>query len=132
MRKSKPSGGGPTLFKVLLPLIVILIIFIAVFFVFIKRDDKTTIVEGDTVRLVGKVTSTTCPSNPDTGCSITVNGYTILIVHGFINTPDLGTVTGYMHSQPLIGKTAHVYAQKVDRHDATIFTNSKYYVHISN
>lgn len=120
------------LISVLLVVCVSLAIIVVAYIVFVTQANKsTTITQGDTVTLVGKITSTDCPGGPDTGCSIIVNGYSVQIVHGFTNTPDLGTVTGYAQNQPLVNKTAHIYAQKIDDKDASIFGNSRYYVHIS-
>jgi preprotein translocase subunit YajC len=137
MSNLRRNKSGFTVVEILLSTFVVLVVIAAGFFVFNRRptnkstnQDKTiTLVQGNTVTLVGKITSANCPGIPDAGCSIVVNGYSIPIVHGFINTPHLGTVTGDSHN--LVGKTAHVYAERIDSKDASIFDSSKYYVHIS-
>ena len=80
--------------------------------------------------LRGKITQTDCPGIPDAGCSITVDGYKVQIVHGFSNTPDLGTLTGYKPGEVLIGKTATIYGKITSSNTIDIFSNQAYYVHI--
>ncbi len=96
---------------------------------------QTTIVRNGEVWLQGEITHDTCaPSgtSPDTGCSITVNGYEVMVVQGnarLLTTP--GTVTGLRYFTDQTGSHADIYAQLVGPHLASILSAPKYYARIS-
>jgi type 1 fimbria pilin len=99
---------------------------------------ETTIVRNGEVWLQGEITQDTCDSFEthipigDAGCSITVNGYEVSIVHGnarLIRTP--GTVTGLDVLTDQSGRHADVYAQLTGPHSASILNAPKYYARIS-
>jgi hypothetical protein len=80
---------------------------------------QTTIVRNGEVWLQGEITQDTCaPSEaiPDAGCSITVNGYEVIVVPGNARLPPGGTVTGLDASTDQTGSHADVYAQLVGPH----------------
>lgn len=85
------------------------------------------------VKLSGTITSDTCSPDynqiPDTGCSITVKGYTVDIEEGFSALPFKGTVTG-QDGNSLKGRRADVFARRDGSKTLDISTDSKYYVHI--
>jgi hypothetical protein len=95
----------------------------------------TTIVRNGEVWLQGKISQDTCaPSKalPDAGCSITVNGYEVVVVQGnAMPLPTPGTVTGLDATTDQTGSHADVYAQVVGPHLASILHAQKYYARIS-
>jgi hypothetical protein len=99
---------------------------------------ETTIVRNGEVWLQGEITQDTCDLSEthvpiaDVGCSITVNGYVVSIVHGnarFIRTP--GVVTGLDVFTDQAGRHADVYAQLTGVQSASILNAPKYYARIS-
>lgn len=109
-----------------------LIIGLGTYLFFIRVVDHHVYIVGTDAKFSGTITASNCP-NPvaDMGCSITVNGYQIVVRLGFINKQMLGTVTGLdiIHN-PIIGQTADVYAKIVTNSSASIEDDTKYYVHI--
>lgn len=100
---------------------------------------ETTVVRNGEVWLQGEITQDTCDSAEthipigDAGCSITVNGYEIFIVHGNAAPPRTpGTLTGLDTSTDPTGSHADVYAQLIGPHLASIFPAAKYYARISS
>jgi hypothetical protein len=98
---------------------------------------ETTIVHNGEVWLHGEITRDTCAMSEthipigDAGCSITVNGYDVSVVHGnavLIGTP--GTVTGLDVSTDQAGRHADVYAQLIGPRSASILSAAKYYARI--
>ena len=68
----------------------------------------------------------------DVGCSITVNGYEVRVVHGnALQTGTPGTLTGLDASADQTGNHADVYAQLTGPHSASILSAAKYYARIS-
>lgn len=99
---------------------------------------ETTIVRNGEVWLQGEITQDGCDMSEthlpigDVGCSITVNGYEVSVVHGnamLSGTP--GTVTGLDASTDQAGRHADVYAQLTGPHSASILSAPKYYARIS-
>jgi hypothetical protein len=98
----------------------------------------TTIVRNGEVWLQGQITRDTCDMSEthipigDVGCSITVNGYEVSVVHGNARLPGKpGTVTGLDVSKDQAGRHAAVYAQITGPHSASILGAPKYYARIS-
>ena len=96
------------------------------------------IVRNGEVWLQGQITQDTCDMSEthlpvgDVGCSITVNGYEVSVVHGNALLPGKpGTVTGLDVSADQAGRHAAVYAQLTGPHSASIFGAPKYYARIS-
>jgi hypothetical protein len=133
MKKLSVSSGGFGVIEIVIIVSVLVLLGLAGGYVVYRYYHKNSSpVNSMTIKVSGKIASSDCPGPPDAGCSIVVDGYTVGIVHGFINTPDLGTVTGGGDFRNLVGKTAAVYGHKTDSHDIDIFSNSNYYVHITN
>jgi hypothetical protein len=100
-----------------------------------------TITRHGEIWLQGEITHDSCYQSPrdpfwlpigDTGCSITVSGYEVDVVHG--NTVPVGqpgTVTGLDVTKDQAGRHAAVFAKLTGRHSASILTASKYYVRVS-
>ena len=105
-----------------------------------SRDDSrpgTTIVRNGEVWLQGEITQDGCDQSEthipigDSGCSITVNGYEVIVVNGNASPPGTrGTVTGLDFSNQT-GRNAAVYAQLIAPHTASILSAAKYYARIS-
>lgn len=101
-----------------------------------KHKNYSPAIQNGEIRLSGKITKDSCSTLAaqhtaisDSGCSIIVNGYNIGVVHGNINTPALGTVTG-LNSSDQVGQTADIYAKVEGSGSASIWDSIKYYVHI--
>ena len=99
---------------------------------------ETTIVRNGEVWLQGEITRDTCDMSEthipigDVGCSITVNGYEVSVVHGNARlTATPGAVTGLDASADQTGRHADVYAQLTGPHSASILSAPKYYARIS-
>jgi hypothetical protein len=96
---------------------------------------QTTIIRNGEVWLQGEISQDTCAPHeaiPDTGCSITVNGYEVAVAQGNVGPPVTpGTVTGLDGSTDQTGSRADVYAQLTGPHSASILSAQKYYVRIS-
>jgi hypothetical protein len=99
---------------------------------------QSATVRGGEVWLQGQITDDGCDSAQaqlpigDVGCSITVNGYQVLVVNGNARLPGTpGTVTGLNVSANQSGSHADVYAQLTGSHSASILTAAKYYARIS-
>lgn len=96
---------------------------------------QTTVVRNGEVWLQGEITQDTCAppeAIPDVGCSITVNGYQVIVVQGnarLLAPP--GTVTGLDASTDQTGSHADIYAQLVGPHLASILQAPKYHARIS-
>lgn len=100
----------------------------------------TPVVQNGEVRLRGAITRDDCfiggragePPLGDVGCSITVGGYDIPVKVGNIRPPENpGTVTGLDFNRSQVGSQAEVYAKVTGAQTASIWTDSKYYVHIT-
>ena len=98
----------------------------------------TTIVRNGEVWLQGQITRDGCNMAQahlpigDVGCSITVNGYEVSVVHGnamLAGKP--GTVTGLDASTGQAGRHAAVYARITGPHTASILGAPRYYARIS-
>jgi hypothetical protein len=96
------------------------------------------IIRNGEVWLQGQITRDTCDMSEthlpigDVGCSITVNGYEVSVVHGNALLPGKpGTVTGLDVSRDQAGRHAAVYAQLTGPHSASILGAPKYYARIS-
>lgn len=91
----------------------------------------------DTVSFSGPITASTCPVNlpgaspnpSDAGCSITVNGYSIQVVHGNTTGPFLGQVTG-LDGKALVGRVAKVHGQLTSETTVSIWASANYFVKI--
>jgi hypothetical protein len=105
------------------------------------RDNSrpgTTIVRNGEIWLQGEITHDGCDQSEnqipigDAGCSITLNGYEVIVVNGnarLLGTP--GTVTGLDFSTDQSGRHAAVYAQLIGPHTASILSAAKYYARIA-
>lgn len=118
--------------KVLAAMLLLLVVAIGAYMIFTmlvaKHPSYTT---GADAQFSGVITASDCyPMQPDMGCSITVKGYKIAVSVGNIIHPTLGTVTGLDVSNPLVGKTADVYAKITGNSSASLDDDAKYYVHI--
>jgi hypothetical protein len=98
----------------------------------------TTIARNGEVRLQGQITRDGCDMARaqlpvgDVGCSITVNGYEVSVVHGNVMLAGQpGTVTGLDASTDQAGRHAAVYARITGPHTASILGAPKYYARIS-
>jgi hypothetical protein len=101
----------------------------------------TTAVRNGEVWLQGEITHDGCDMSEthlpigDVGCSITVNGYEVSVVHGNALLPGTpgtpGTVTGLDASKDQTGRHAAIYAQLTGPHSASILGAQKYYARIS-
>jgi len=98
----------------------------------------TTIIRNGEAWLQGRITQDTCDMSEthlpigDVGCSVTVNGYEVSVVHGnALQRAKPGTVAGLNVSEDQAGQHADVYAQLTGPHSATILTAPKYYARIS-
>jgi hypothetical protein len=98
----------------------------------------TTIVRNGEVWLQGEITHDGCDQSEnhipigDVGCTITVNGYEVIVVNGnkpLLGTP--GTETGLDFSTDQSGRHAAVYAQLIGPHTASILSAARYYARIS-
>jgi len=103
-----------------------------------RGGPKTTIVRDGEVWLQGEITQDGCDMAKnrlpigDVGCSIRVNGYTVVVVHGNARLPGApGTVTGLDVSTDQSGSHADVYARITGPHEASILSAPKYYARIS-
>lgn len=99
---------------------------------------QSTIVRNGEVWLHGKIMRDGCDQAGtrlpigDVGCSVTVNGYTVSVVHGNTRLSGMpGTVTGLNASTDQSGSHADVYAQITGPQQATILSAPKYYARIS-
>jgi hypothetical protein len=97
----------------------------------------TTTVRNGEVWLQGNITSDGCDQSQenipigDVGCTITVNGYDVQVVHGnarLFTKP--GTLTGLDTSTNQTGRHVSIYAQLTAPHTATILSAPKYYARI--
>src|SRR5262245_21732389 len=98
-----------------------------------ERPDATTIVRNGEVWLQGQITKDTCDMSEthlpigDVGCSITVNGYDVSVVHGNALLPGKpGTVIGLDVSKAQAGSHAAIYAQLTGPRSASILSAPKY------
>ena len=98
----------------------------------------TTVIRNGEVWLQGRITQDTCDMSEthvpigDVGCSVTVNGYEVSVVHGnALQRGKPGTVTGLNVSSDQTGQHADVYAQLTGPHSASILSAPKYYARIS-
>jgi hypothetical protein len=97
----------------------------------------TTVIRNGEVWLQGRITQDTCDMSEthvpigDVGCSVTVNGYEVRVVHGnALQRGKPGTVTGLDVSKDQTGQHADVYAQLIGPHSASILSVPKYYARI--
>jgi len=98
----------------------------------------TTVIRNGEVWLRGRITQDTCDMSEtpvaigDVGCSVTVNGYVVSVVHGnAVQRGKPGTVTGLDASRDQAGQYADVYAQLTGPHSASILSAPRYYARIS-
>ena len=98
----------------------------------------TTVIRNGEIWLQGRISQDTCDMSEthlpigDVGCSVTVNGYEVSVVHGNARqSGEPGTVTGLDVSTDQTGQHADVYAQLIGPHLATILSAPKYYARIS-
>ena len=98
----------------------------------------TTTVRNGEVWLQGDITQDGCDMSKarlpigDVGCTITVNGYAVTVVHGNARLPGKpGTLTGLDASKDQTGSHAAIYAQLIGPHTASILSAPKYYARIS-
>jgi hypothetical protein len=103
-----------------------------------SSDPGTTVVRNGEVWLQGDITQDGCSmaQNPlpigDVGCTITVNGYDVQVVHGnarLFTKP--GTLTGLNASTNQAGSHVAIYARLTGPHSASILVAPKYYARIS-
>lgn len=142
MRKNQKGFG---LIEMLASLVVIALVAFGSWYVWQHNKSKptstkTTVQNGE-VKLYGKIASDGCFTNNaasagrapigDVGCSILVNGYTVDVRLGNIRPPtNRGMVTGLDENRDQTGQYVDVYAKLVDANSASIWVDSKYYVHI--
>jgi hypothetical protein len=101
-------------------------------------DPSTTTTRDGEVWLRGVITQDGCAMSKaripigDVGCSITVNGYDVSVVHGNIRLRGQpGTVTGLDVSKDQAGRHIAVYAKLTGPHTASILGAPKYYAQIT-
>ena len=70
--------------------------------------------------------TTARPPIGDVGCSITVNGIEVVIVHGNIDTKTWGSLIGFNDSTNIIGKQVEVHAVKNDETQFSLSSQESY------